>query len=108
MIMIGEVFKVFLPDSKDPIYLKEIEGKKRNCNGCYFFTIKDLSEQNICSVTVREQMKKDRDINIPECSTGTIFIEIDEDEYDVENCKFKKSSITKSDFNYCPYCGHKL
>lgn len=53
-------------------------------------------------------MKKDRDINIPECSTGTIFIEIDEDEYDVENCKFKKSSITKSDFNYCPYCGHKL
>lgn len=28
MIMIGEVFKVCLPDLKDPIYLKEVEGKK--------------------------------------------------------------------------------
>lgn len=30
MIMIGEVFKVCLPDSKDPIYLKDITVKKRN------------------------------------------------------------------------------
>lgn len=54
-------------------------------------------------------MEKDHNVIIPKCSINTIFIEIDEDEYDdVENCKFKKSSITKSDFNYCPYCGHKL
>ena len=107
--MIGEVFRVCLPDSKDPIYLKEIEGKKNNCNGCYFFTTQGIAEQNICSVTGREQMEKDHNVIIPKCSIGTIFIEIDGDEYnDVENCRFKKSSITKNDFNYCPYCGHKL
>ena len=85
-----------------------MEGKKNSCNGCYFFITQGIAEQNICSVTGREQMEKDHDVIIPKCSVNTIFIEIDEGEYEEITNGILKTPSSKNNFSYYLYCGHKL